>query len=195
MIGRKERLLEAIAGKNRGILADEMDRQAILAATVSLEECNPTPNPLAAASLLEGDWRLLYTTSTELLGIDRIPVFQLGQIYQCIRTAESKIYNIAEVVGVPLLEGIISVTAKFTAVNSKRVDVRFNRGIWGLQRILGYQSPPQFIDQINAGQKFLPIDFKINEENQKGWLEITYLDENLRIGRGNQGSLFILSKN
>jgi hypothetical protein len=27
-----------------------------------------------------------------------------------------------------------------------------------------------------------------------GWLETTYLDENLRIGRGNRGSLFVLTR-
>jgi len=40
----------------------------------------------------------------------------------------------------------------------------------------------------------MAVDFPITSTNQKGWLETTYLDENLRIGRGNEGSLFILAK-
>ncbi|MGL4881863.1 MAG: PAP/fibrillin family protein, partial [Waterburya sp.] len=29
---------------------------------------------------------------------------------------------------------------------------------------------------------------------QKGWLDITYLDEDMRIGRGNEGNVFVLTK-
>jgi PAP_fibrillin len=38
------------------------------------------------------------------------------------------------------------------------------------------------------------IDFNITNRDQKGWLDITYLDDDLRIGRGNQGSVFVLTK-
>jgi hypothetical protein len=33
-----------------------------------------------------------------------------------------------------------------------------------------------------------------NNKNPQGWLEITYLDENLRISRGNEGNVFILER-
>ncbi len=193
MIG-KETLLEAIAGTNRGLLASPTQKQAILAAVAQLEGRNPHPRPTEVPDLLEGDWRLLYTTSAELLNIDRFPLFNLGQIYQSIRVSESAVYNIAELSGLPYLDTIISVRAQFTIVNSRRVDIRFNRGIWGLQRFLGYQSPAQFIAKIQSGTTFGPIDFKINPENQNGWLEVTYLDENLRIGRGNKSSVFVLAR-
>ncbi|HAJ61285.1 MAG TPA: fibrillin, partial [Cyanobacteria bacterium UBA8543] len=55
-------LLEAIAGKNRGLLATETDRIAILAEVARLEDRNPNPRPLEATDLLEGNWRLLFTT-------------------------------------------------------------------------------------------------------------------------------------
>jgi len=193
MIGKSE-LLEAIAGKNRGLLASATDRQAILAAIVRLEERNPCPNPLAATAQLEGNWQLLYTTSSDLLGIDRFPLLKLGQIYQIIRVQPAQIFNIAEVYGVPYLEGIVAVVAGFEATSERRVDVRFERGILGLQRLIGYQSPVALIQDIDAGKRFLPLDFSINRENQKGWLEITYLDDDLRIGRGNEGSVFVLRK-
>jgi PAP_fibrillin len=38
----KSALLTAIAGKNRGLLASDTDKQAILAAVAELEERNPT---------------------------------------------------------------------------------------------------------------------------------------------------------
>jgi len=72
MMGKKQALLEAIAGKNRGILATDTEKRAILSAIAQLEDYNPTPRPVEAGELLEGNWRLLYTTSQELLGLDKI---------------------------------------------------------------------------------------------------------------------------
>ena len=193
MISKAE-LLEAIAGKNRGLLANDIDRQAILAAIARLEDQNPTPRPAEATALLEGNWRLLYTTSRGILGIDQVPVVKLGPVYQCISTAQSHLYNIAEVYGLPYLEGLVSVSARFQPISERRVEVRFERSIVGLSRLIDYQSPENFIQQIEAGKKFLAIDFMIQERNQNGWLDITYLDHDLRIGRGNEGNVFVLTK-
>lgn len=193
MIG-KSALLETIAGKNRGLLATEPQRQAILSAIAQLEDRNPTPRPIEALDLLEGDWRLVYTTSRGILGIEQVPFLKLGQVYQSIRALEAKIYNIAEVYGVPFLEGIVSVAARFKPISEKRVDVKFERSILGLQRLIGYQTPDHFIHQIESGQKLAAIDFSLDNRDQQGWLDTTYLDEDMRIGRGNEGSVFVLTK-
>ncbi len=193
MIG-KAALLETIAGKNRGLLATDGDKQAIAVAIAQLEDRNPTPRPLEASDLLAGDWRLLYTTSRELLGIDRVPLAKLGQIYQCIRTAENTLYNIAEISGLPYLEGLVSVAARFTPTSERRVEVKFERAIIGFTRLIGYQSPESFIQSIESGQRFAAIDFGITNRDRQGWLDITYLDDDMRIGRGNEGSVFVLTK-
>ncbi len=207
----KNDLRNAIATKNRGISATENDRQVIASLIARIEDRNPTPEPLSAPDLLAGDWRLLYTSSQDLLGIDRVPLAQLGEIYQCVRPSQARIYNIAEVNSLPYCEGLVSVVASFEpatgvamdqskvglATSSRRVNVRFTRGVIGLQRILGYQSPAQYIEKLESTEKFSllqGIDFSINADRQQGWLEITYLDKDLRIGRGNQGSLFVLTK-
>lgn len=190
----KAELLEAIAGKNRGLLATETDKTAILAAVAQLEDRNPNPRPFEVTNLLEGNWRLLYTTSQELLNLGRFPLWQLRQIYQCVRTSPAKIYNIAEVSSLPYLSGIISVSAQFEPLSDRRVSVKFDRSIVGLQGLINYQSPTSFIQQIEAGKKFPALDFSLENRDQRGWLDITYLDENLRIGRGNEGSVFVLTK-
>ncbi|MEA5549786.1 PAP/fibrillin family protein [Anabaena cylindrica UHCC 0172] len=190
----KSALLDAIAPTNRGLLANDTQKQAILAAIASLEDFNPTPRPLEATQLLEGDWRLLYTTSTALLNLDRFPLYKLGQIYQSIRVKTTSVYNIAEVYGLPSLAGLVSVAAKFEPVSERRVQVKFQRSIIGLQKLIGYKSPADFIHQIESGQKFTAIDFPIKSDRQQGWLDITYIDQDLRIGRGNEGSVFVLSK-
>jgi PAP_fibrillin len=194
----KAKLLAAIAGKNRGIIATTIDRQAILAAITELELRNPHPRPLTTAiDLLAGNWRLLYTSSQSLLGIDKFPLVKLGNIYQCIRPTDSAVYNIAEVTSlVPGLNGLVSIIARFTVVNESRVNVGFNRSIVGLQNLINYTDPDRLIAAIENGQKFTAIDLPINRQAGKppAWLEVTYLDDTMRISRGNEGSVFVLSR-
>ncbi|AVH71922.1 PAP fibrillin [Nostoc sp. 'Lobaria pulmonaria (5183) cyanobiont'] len=190
----KAALINAIALTNRGLLATEEQKQAILIAIANLEDFNPTPRPVEASNLLDGNWRLLYTTSKALLNLDRLPLCKLGQIYQYIRVETTSVYNIAEIYGLPYLEGLVSVAAKFEPVSGRRVQVKFERSIIGLQRLIEYNSPVTFIQQIEAGRKFPGIDVAINSDKQQGWLDITYIDNDLRIGRGNEGSVFVLTK-
>jgi hypothetical protein len=190
----KANLYQAIAPVQRGLQLDEAQRRAIFSAVAYLEEINPTPEPTAAPDLLSGDWRLLFTTSQSLLGFERIPGLKLGQIYQCIRAAETKIYNVAELNTWIGLNGLVSVSASFSVVSVKRVKVNFERTIAGLKSLLPYQNIDLFI-QLLATEKKLPgLDLKITNREQRGWLETTYLDQDLRIGRGNEGSLFILQR-
>jgi hypothetical protein len=155
MLGKTE-LLEAIASTNRGLLASNPDRQAIQSLAARLEDRTPYPQPLDAKEQLNGIWRLLYTTSQELLGIDNVPFYKLGQIYQCVFLDDARIYNIAEVLGWPPVSGLVSVAARFEAVSPKRVNVAFERGVFGFQRLLGYETPLAFIQKLQAQDK-LPI--------------------------------------
>ncbi len=191
---RKANLLNAIAPVNRGLNMTEDQRKAIFSAVAYLEELNPTPAPTQCPELLDGNWLLLFTTSQELLGIDRFPLYKLGNIYQCLRVAEGKIFNVAEIKGLPLLGGLVSVCANFSIVNEKRVKVNFERLVAGSQTLVGYQDVNSFIDTLRSPKKLLAIDFQIKREDQKGWLETTYIDQDLRIGRGNEGNLFVLRK-
>jgi hypothetical protein len=203
MFGKAE-LLTAIAPTNRGISANAQQRAQILAAVARLEEHNPTPHSVTSP-LLAGDWRLLYTSSQELLGLDRIPLLNLGPIYQSIRTENSKLYNLAEVTGLPLIEGLVSVVASFVAVSPQRVNVQFERFVVGPQRLMGYRDPATYIDQLSRGDRLLALDWQIptrqpeptespDQPVRQGWVEITYLDSDLRIGRGNEGSVFVLQR-
>jgi hypothetical protein len=193
-MSEKSDLFQAIAGTNRGLLATEAEKQSILAAIAKLEPLNPTPHPLEAGELLDGDWRLIYTTSAGLLKLDMIPLNKLGQVYQCIRVDTTSVYNIAETYGLPYLAGIISVVAKYEPVSQQRVQVKFERSIIGLKTLINYTSPGELIQQIASGKKFTAVDFPIKNDRRQGWLDITYLDHDLRIGRGNEGSVFVLSK-
>jgi PAP_fibrillin len=190
----KEDLLKMLANKNRGIGANVAEKQAIEREVAAVEATNPNPQPLQRPDLLEGDWRLVYTSSTSLLNLDRLPLSQLQDIYQCVRMARSSIYNIAEIRSLPYLSSVVSVVASFQPIDERRVQVDFRRSVAGLQSMLNYNSVADWIDRLDSGEKMWAADWSIDNPKANSWLDITYLDESLRIGRGNQGSVFVLTK-
>ncbi len=158
-----------------------------------LEAQSPSPNPLDSPFLM-GDWRLVYTTSRGILGLDRIPLTDLGEVYQAIRG--DRVYNVAETKSVLGIEGIVAVAARYVRSGDIRVSVTFERSILGLRSIMGYRSVTAFVDSLEAKSRVLAIDVPIPARDgvAQGWLEVTYLDETLRISRGNEGSIFVLVK-
>lgn len=190
----KAELLAAIAGTNRGVITTETDRNLVLEKVVQLEVQNPTPQPLNAYALLSGTWRLIYTTSQDILGLARLPILPAGPIYQCIRAQELKLYNVLELQGIPFLEGVICVSARLTPISERRVQVDFERSIFGIKGLMNYPSLEILISRLETQGPLAALNFPINSERSAGWLETTYLDEELRIGRGNKDSLFVLTK-
>jgi hypothetical protein len=199
----KNELLSAIAPLTYPIQSrsekkiSDNEKVKILSAVEQLEDQNPHPQPFKNPQLLQGNWRLLYTSSKSLLGLNNIPLLEVDTIFQSISVNPQQVYNIAEIKGLPFLDSVIIAIAKWEQVDQKRISVKFNRTIIGLKNLLNYQSPQQFITKIHNNQKFYPFDISINKNfntSSNGWLEITYLDQDLRISRGNQGSIFILSK-
>jgi hypothetical protein len=191
----KTELLNAIAPLNRGLGNTPSDRAAALAAVANLEDRNPTPRPTEAPELLNGDWRLLYTTSRGILSINRPPLLRLGEVYQCIRTADATLYNVAEVnPQLGWFAGLVAVAARFEVVSTCRVRVRFERSTLGLQNLLDYNAPQSLITRYQNADALRALNLRFNPDQQQGWLDITYLDADLRIGRGNEGSIFVLTR-
>lgn len=193
MIAKAE-LLAAIAGTNRGVITTEANRSLVLDKVVQLEVQNPTPQPLIERERLSGVWRLIYTTSQDLLGLARLPMIPAGPIYQCIRGQELKLYNVLELQGIPFLEGVICVAARLMPVSERRVQVNFERSILGVKGLMNYSSLDTLISRLETQSPVAALNFPLNAERSAGWLETTYLDEDLRIGRGNNDSLFVLTR-
>ena len=70
------------------------------------------------------------------------------------------------------------IVAKLSSLNEKKIGVSFTHA--------GIIGPSIGIRKINALTKI--------KKEQKGWLEITFLSKNLRICRGDKGTLFILRR-
>ncbi|KAL2513804.1 putative plastid-lipid-associated protein 4 [Forsythia ovata] len=158
----KKELLEAIAPLERGAAASPEDQQRIDQIARELEAVNRVKQPLKS-SLLNGKWELLYTTSKSILQTER-PKFLRpnGKIYQAINVDTLRAQNLETW---PFFN---QATANLVPLNASRVAVKFDAF------------------KIAA---LIPIK---SRGSGRGQLEITYLDEELRISRGNQGNLFIL---
>eukprot|EP00200_Dunaliella_tertiolecta_P003776 CAMPEP_0202337594 /NCGR_PEP_ID=MMETSP1126-20121109/217_1 /ASSEMBLY_ACC=CAM_ASM_000457 /TAXON_ID=3047 /ORGANISM="Dunaliella tertiolecta, Strain CCMP1320" /LENGTH=226 /DNA_ID=CAMNT_0048927823 /DNA_START=61 /DNA_END=741 /DNA_ORIENTATION=+ len=159
---KKEELLAIIKPLKRGVNASDEDKAEVEAACRALEKLNPNPKALSC-ELINGKWELLYTTSDSILGINKPPPLRpSGPIYQTIDAVNGKARN-AET-----LPFFNQVAADLTPMSANKVAVQFKQF-----KILG----------------LIPITAP---ESAKGELATTYLDEELRISRGDKGNLFVL---
>ncbi|MEH2112511.1 PAP/fibrillin family protein [Nostoc sp.] len=199
----KEKLqasLENIPTKSNGspitdLQIDKTLAEEIEQLTTELESANPNLNPLLyATSLLEGAWQLQYSTAREIRSLVSLPLgLKLGKVYQVIDVANKLFFNLAKVKHpLGLVSGYVKVTASFEPAkedleppSNKRINVYFDKRYLSIEKIIGINTP-----QLNPF-KVVPAN---NPHNRTATLDITYLDETLRIGRGGDGSLFILSK-
>ncbi|WP_373479316.1 PAP/fibrillin family protein [Geminocystis sp.] len=163
--------------------------------TTKLEGFNPFYKPLLyGVNLLDGIWQLHYSTAREIRSLNKLPLgFKLQQVYQIIDTQKASFFNIAFVEhSSKLINGYVKVTASFSpkipeneTLPNDIINVNFEKRFLSIQKIAGIKT--KILDPFKV----------FNARNPQGRipsLKITYIDENLRIGRGGDGSLFILSK-
>ena len=199
----KEKLqakLEKIQTKSDGSPVTDLKLDKTLAEeieqlTTELESVNPNLNPLLNATyLLDGAWQLQYSTAREIRSLVSLPLgLKLGKVYQVIDVANKLFFNLAKVKhSLGLVSGYVKVTASFEPAKedleplvNKRLNVYFDKRYLSIDKIIGINTP-----QLNQF-KVVPAN---NPTSRTATLDITYLDETLRVGRGGDGSLFILSK-
>ena len=157
--------------------------------TKELEGLNPNLYPLVhSPQLLQGTWRLLYSTAREIRSLDSLPLgLKVGQVYQAIDVGSKSFFNLAFVKHpLGLVSGYVKVTATFEPVKvngsplpDKRINVYFDKCSSSIQKLLGFPTPK--LDPVNVVQARSP-------QGRTPCLDITYLDENFRIGWGGDGS-------
>ena len=173
----------------------QQDARDIEALASSLENLSSFPNPLTYASqLLDGAWLLEYSTAREIRSLRNLPLgFSVGKIYQVIDAETASFENKAWVKHKSgLLSGYVRVTATFepavekSAELSKRtINVDFQQRFVAITKILGLKT--KLLDPIKV------VEAK-NPPGRTPSLDISYVDDTMRIGRGGDGSLFILTR-
>ncbi|MFS8861339.1 PAP/fibrillin family protein [Synechococcus sp. H60.3] len=196
---QKSALLRLLETTDRGRRVLPGQKSQILSHIAALEALNPTPCPTAAAERLEGNWLNLFTTSTDLLRLANLPLLTTGEIYQCIRAQAGQVFNVAEIQGSGWLQawlprGVLAVAARFYPESERRVKVIFERLLLGSQALMSYEIE-SFLYLLERDPERIPaVKIDVRRREPTGWLEITYLDEDLRIGRGSEGSVFVLRR-
>ncbi|MGL5941356.1 MAG: PAP/fibrillin family protein [Waterburya sp.] len=169
--------------------------QLIETLTLALEKLNPFLRPLLyASSLLDGAWLLQYSTAREIRALKRLPLgFLVSKVYQIIDVNTTSFENKAWVQhSSGLLSGYVRVTATFEPDKQgdeqfpdQKINVDFKQRFVGIERVLGIKT--KLFDPIRVVEARNPI-------GRIPSLNVTYIDDDMRIGRGGDGSLFILTR-
>ncbi|CAE6093165.1 unnamed protein product [Arabidopsis arenosa] len=183
----KEELYEALKGINRGIFGVKSDKKTEIEGLVKLLECrNPTPEPTGELDKIGGCWKLIYSTIT-VLGSKRTKLglrdfVSLGDLLQHIDIAQGKTVHVLkfDVRGLNLLDGEFRIVASFKISSKSSVEIT-------------YESSTIKPDQLmNIFRK--NMDLLLGIFNPEGLFEISYLDEDLQVGRDGKGNVFVLEK-
>lgn len=175
------------AGLNRGIFGVQNARKVEVESLLQLLEAeNPAPRPTENLDKVKGEWKLLYSTIS-ILGSKRTKLglrdfINLGDFVQIIDVEQEKAVNRVtfSVAGLGMLSGSFTIEASYKIASSTRVDIKFENSTL---------VPEQLMSLFQKNYDLLLSIF-----NPEGWLEITYIDDTLRVGRDDKGNVFLLER-
>ncbi|KAL4295488.1 hypothetical protein GQ457_12G001530 [Hibiscus cannabinus] len=215
----KRCLVDTVYGTELGFRASQELRAEILELVNQLEAVNPTRAPVEATQLLDGNWILMYTAFSELLPLlaaGATPLLKVKSISQTIDTASESIVNSTTLSG-PFADFSFSASATFEVRSPSRIQVEFKEGILRPPEVKPSVDLPAEVDIFGQRISLLPVQQSLNPlqelitnisrtisgqpplkipipgNRSSSWLLITYLDEDLRISRGD-GGLFVLAR-
>ncbi|KAM0911361.1 hypothetical protein ACQ4PT_013520 [Festuca glaucescens] len=199
----KIKLLSAVSGLNRGLAATQEDLERADTAARQLEAAAPAPVDLAKdLDKLQGRWRLVYSSafSSRTLGGSRpgpptgrlLPI-TLGQVFQRIDVVSQDFDNIVELeLGAPWplppVEATATLAHKFEITGTASIKINFDKTTVKTKGNLS-QLPLLEVPR-------LPDNLRPPTSNTgSGEFEVTYLDNDTRVTRGDRGELrvFVIS--
>ncbi|CAO2146786.1 unnamed protein product [Urochloa humidicola] len=197
----KVKLLSAVSGLNRGLAATQEDLDRADAAARELEAAAGGPVDLTGPGLdaLQGRWRLVYSSafSSRTLGgsrpgppTGRLQPITLGQVFQRIDVVSRDFDNIVELeLGAPWpfppLEATATLAHKFEVVGTSGVKIDFEKTTVKTKGSLA-QLPPLEVPRIPDN---LRPPSSSDAGTGSGEFEVTYLDGDTRVTRGDRGEL------
>lgn len=220
----KAALLDSLYMTERGLAPNAEARAEIHELLNQLEAKCPTPNPTENMDKLAGTWKLIYTSNSPLiavLALGRLPLVTVGDITQKIDidalTAESRVE-----LSSPVSKTAITATASFEVRSPKRLQLSLEKGVIQTPELLTDVNIPDSlsllgvpvdlsnlkgaVEPLNEGimglvgqvNNFLSqapeLSVPLTSTGTSTWQLNTYLDEDMRIARGDGGSMFLYVK-
>ncbi|KAG6552315.1 hypothetical protein Mapa_006168 [Marchantia paleacea] len=198
----KADLLAAVAGLDRGLVAEEADEFAANAAALKLEAAADALQLPEDLDKLQGRWRLIFSSgfSSGSYGgqrpgpnIARSP-FSLGSVYQRIDVVTRELDNIVDLRfpapwPLPPLEVTATLAHSFELAGGSKIRLIFEKTF--VKPAGALSEIPQF--ELPTLPQFVRGNFS-NNSRGTGEFETTYLDKDFRISRGDRGELRIFVK-
>lgn len=206
----KLQLLELVgrelASTSRGSRVSLTDAKRLSELVKRLEAEGPVADP-KVTGLLAGAWQLLYTLRTNT-GIENTEwltyllengpspvqrfvigsVAQVSLVYQTLDEALTRFVNVIDFEDT--LGGRLNLEAAVDAVKDDgKLEIRFDNAFFMFSR---NPITKQLLDKPTRLP--YPVPFRLLPNESRGYLETTFLDDELRIARGNRGSTFILKR-
>lgn len=203
----KAELLRLAAACNRGFGATRADRERMATLFSALEGLSPTPEATTGISSgaigpapLDGCWRLVYTTASDVLSLDASPVAGVGPIYQLIE-APGDVTNIIDLY--PRFETLLPrgsftsalrlrVLTRAAARSATRVGLTFYAAKAEPRALLG-NDVSAFLPPLGGPLPRLPgaIGTDPATSTSPSFFEVVYLDEQMLLIRQNSpGGVF-----
>ena len=154
------------------ILIEKPNSKDILSMAMKLEN-NSSLNLNRDLKKLRGIWELRWSSSKAPF-LNYLPLIDNLQI---LNPSKSNAMNLLKPRGINRIIGT-GIVAKLNALNDNRVGVKFTHA--------GFIGPKVGFTKLTALAQI--------KREQKGWLDITYLSNSLRICRGDKGTLFLLKR-
>jgi hypothetical protein len=193
ILTEKLALLETILAYREGQLDSVSAHPRIRILVDHLAKLDPPRTDQERAALLTGNWKLLYTNRDSFSPLDRLPGVKQRQVWQRIDVSQELVLNLIELEVPGSFQMVAAIKARFEVMSPKRLKVIFERAFITFSGLLSGKTAVDWLAQFSQ-EKDTPPAVSFSSQGQSGWLEIIYLDETLRIGLGNQGSLFILKR-
>ncbi|OAY67362.1 putative plastid-lipid-associated protein 6, chloroplastic [Ananas comosus] len=197
----KFKLLSAVSGLNRGLAASEEDLRRAESAAKEIEAVGGAVDLTKDLDKLQGRWKLIYSSafSSRTLGgsrpgppIGRLLPITLGQVFQRIDVVSKDFDNIVELQfgtpwPLPPAEATATLAHKFELIGASKIKITFQKTTVKPTGSFS-QLPPLEIPR-------LPDVLRSPSNTGSGEFEVTYLDSDTRITRGDRGELrvFVIS--
>lgn len=219
---KKAELLKAVSFTNNGKDATVQQQKKVLKLVGEIESAFPPPETIFSnleegKELLDGVWYLQYTSPSEIMDeedededANDIRLWEVENAEEQITTKKTNSKGSVTAQGIQVdtdkgrpvkqifdfEKGIVTneVEADFGFVTVggpfRASDKKYNRAIVGfvqgeIQFKFGYTLKLNWIFDIGA---------KVRGTNDNGWLETTYVGPDMRLGRGNKGTMFVLTR-